>query len=62
MGLEAPPLASLPGGNRAIILKLELAPKSPGDSEGLGWGPRIGISNKSLGDTDDAVQGPHCQK
>lgn len=57
-----PPLASIPEGDRAMILKLEHAPVSPGASEGLGWGPRIGIANKFPGEADYAVQGPHFQK
>lgn len=56
-----PYLASLPGRDRAVP-KLEHAPVSPGDSEGRGWGPRMGIDNKFPGVADDTVQGPHFQK
>lgn len=31
------------------------------DSVGLGWGPRICVSNKFLGDTDAAVTRPHSE-
>lgn len=38
-------------------------PPSPGvsDSLGQGWGPRIGISNKSPQDTDAAGQGQYFE-
>lgn len=40
------------------MLKLELVPRSPGESGALGWGPRIGIAS----DAEDAGQGAHLRK
>lgn len=42
-----------------MIIKFEHAPKSPINSGSVGWGPRVGTSNKFPGDADEAVQGPH---
>lgn len=46
-------LISLPGWNGALVLKLERAPKPPGDSGDLGRGPRSSFSDRFPGDTDD---------